>query len=429
MSNSRLESSNIKTEIEDRNRLQEDLMELSTQVMGTDVDGAAKNHSQIIAVIQALFNIQQSRKQLELANSTNTLNAMNLEEILSVTQLLKESAYKFDYLVARCLSSFSSYTQELAAEYLENLKTLFAASNTAINKILAQRYQSLQATTKDHTQIGPQRNTSEQAQPNHQQKANQIQQAFNASHQRASELVKKLENAPWSSSETLTAKDEANYWRNEILDTIDIEMATMKALAKNLDKQLSYANTPIGEHERVLKSTQAQIANLAKTHAALVASATHQEASVHANFNIPARPYIPANIRTKKIKRQTKNADSDDTAVEKKTLLDEISRIKAQIQKMTNNLTNEIPKAVFSKGLKTYKRDKLLTLSRELYVSTNPSLEELRVCVKKFQENLEQCQKDAKLRQGIIRKNCRTLIDSLTTDLDNPQHIFRHKKK
>jgi chromosome segregation ATPase len=143
-------------------------------------------------------------------------------------------------------------------------------------------------------------------------------------------------------------------------------------------------------------------------------------------YNIP----LPVKDQTEQLKRRerTKDPEIEAVAAEKKELLAEIKRIKAEIHNMVENLTNEIPKAMFSKGLKTEKRNTLLSLSRNLYVSDKSSLAELRECADKFRGELAKCQTDAVLRQGTLRKNCRTLIDKLAKDVDSEQHVFRRPK-
>lgn len=63
-----------------------------------------------------------------------------------------------------------------------------------------------------------------------------------------------------------------------------------------------------------------------------------------------------------------------------------------------------------------------------VYVSEKSSLAELRECADKFRGELAKCQTDAVLRQGIIRKNCRTLIDKLAEDIESEQHVFKRPK-
>jgi hypothetical protein len=428
MSGNRFDHSNIEAEINERIRLQEDLTELSNAAMGTNRDGATKNHAQIMAVIQDLFDIQEFRKKLESTRAN--LDVLNLKKILSIQRKLQQRAQEFEHLVEKCLSSYSAPAQALASEYLENLKALRAASNAAIHNILEQKYQSLQVNSEPNTPMGSEENTKQQKKISHQKIADKIQIDFNASHQRASDLIKKLTNNPLDSSKKLTTKDEVIYFRNKILDAINVEITKMKQFAGHLKKELLHTNTPKYDQETLLQSTQKKIDTLAKSHALLVISATQQEASIQASFDIPAPPYIPDSTRTKKLQlQQAKETDSDATALEKQELLAEINRIKTQIQKMTNELTNEISKALLTKDLKTYKRNKLLSLSRNLYVSENSSLDELRICAKQFTDELKQCQSDARLRQGIFRKNCRTLIDSLAKDLSNDQHVFLRPKK
>ena len=423
MGENRSNRSNLKAERIACDHVQAALMELA-EVMGTDEDGEIKNHAQITAVIQLLFDTQEEREHLESTKSVDTLDE---KKIRAAKQVLLARTAEFKQLVEDCFASFSKHTQALASEHLQDLIALYVASYNAINATLNQKYHAMQTNTEANPRVAPKARTTHQEPQNHQQVVTQIQNDFELSYQRASELLKKLQHDPLPPDDTLSAQDEATYLRTEILDAIDIEIKQMQQLEKKLNTSLLHTDLSESDQLSLIKTTQEKLATVSKTHALLGMSALTHEASLRATYKTPERPIIPAYQRTNKLKRQqAQGTDSDDTAAEKKELLAEISRIKSQLQNMTNNLTNEIPQARLDNNLKTYKRNKLLTLSRDLYLSSNPSLEELRKCAKKFSENLKKCQNDAKLRQGIFRRNCRTLIDSLSKDLENNQHAF-HK--
>lgn len=192
MSKNRYDSSNIKSEIDERNRLQEYLTELSIQAMGTDRDGTTKNNAQILAVIQSLYEIQQSREQFEHARAAENLNFLNLKKITSIRKILTEKKQEFKYLVTKCLESYSVNAQELASEYLENVQALFEKSSSAINSILDETYQTLPANSEPDTQIETNEHTNQQEQIRRTKIIHQIQNNFGMSHQRAAELIKKL---------------------------------------------------------------------------------------------------------------------------------------------------------------------------------------------------------------------------------------------
>ncbi len=262
----------------------------------------------------------------------------------------------------------------------------------------------------------------------HEEAARKISSDIQASYDRLDELSKKYEGSfsTANSSAKLTFIDEFFYLSEEILDQTDVEVANMKLLKENLQTELTLSGLPTAQQEEMLQAAQNKIQEVeAQSIEARSAIEPTKELLAQA-YNIP----LPVKDQTEQLKRRqrTKDPEIEAVAAEKKELLAEIKRIKAEIHNMVENLTNEIPKAMFSKGLKTEKRNTLLSLSRNLYVSDKSSLAELRECADKFRGELAKCQTDAVLRQGTLRKNCRTLIDKLAKDVDSEQHVFRRPK-
>ncbi|MCX7118827.1 MAG: hypothetical protein NTZ86_02995, partial [Legionellales bacterium] len=123
-----------------RNRLKQDLTELSVKAMGADRFGEAKNETQITDVIEELYHLQSLQERME---SPTSVDNPDLESIARTKQLLEERALEFNQKLQDCLSSFGS-SQKEALPHLKRIQTLYRASNTAANETLDQKSQSLQ---------------------------------------------------------------------------------------------------------------------------------------------------------------------------------------------------------------------------------------------------------------------------------------------
>lgn len=228
----------------------------------------------------------------------------------------------------------------------------------------------------------------------------------------------------YGSATNLALRDEALYFRTEILDRIYAEIENMKQLKESLQTELSYADDAFTTEQKKPLQEALQILQIE------IESAEQHSDWLRSDLDgIQKRDTEVANIPIMAIPSHPKQThvvepESPKMLIEKQELLTEINRIKNKVQEMINSLDKEIPKTVFGKDLKTHKRNTLLTLSRNLYATENSSLDELRVCVEKYKTELAKCQNDAILRQGVIRKNCRNLIDNLSKDLEQDQHVF-----
>lgn len=185
---------------------------------------------------------------------------------------------------------------------------------------------------------------------------------------------------------------------------------------------------PISKQQEILQSAQNKITPIESQSSLARSGVEDLKRNVAQLYNTP----LPsAHERAERLwhYHTTKSPESGDSTEEKKELLDEIKQIKGQIQSMILNLNHEISGSIFGKDLTTQKRNALLILSRSLYVSANPSLSELQTCIEKFKVELAKCQKDTVLNQGIMRKNCRTLIKGLSQEIADEQHVFNRLKR
>ena len=263
----------------------------------------------------------------------------------------------------------------------------------------------------------------------HEEAARKISSDIQASYDRLDELSKKYEGSFSTPSfpAKVTFMDEFFYLSEEILDQIDAELDNMKQLEESLQTELALSGMPTSQQKEMLQSAQNKIQEVEAQSIEARSGIEPTKELLAQAYNIPLPVKAPA--EQPKHRQRTQDPETEAVAAEKKELLTEIKRIKAEIHNMVENLTNEIPKAMFSKGLKTEKRNTLLSLSRNLYVSDKSSLAELRECADKFRGELAKCQTDAILRQGTFRrKNCRILIDKLAQDVESEQHVFKRPK-
>jgi len=416
MSRAPSDMSPIKKDIAARNRLQDDLMELSFSTMGTDEEDAAKNDEQILSVMQALYDIQMFREGWESDTSYDHNGWIHLGTTVPVKQQLEQNAQTFKDLVNTCLLSYSASSRQRAEAYLKEIQALYDASHAAINAMADQKLSSLGST---------ERNIHQQKHLDNKEIVEKIAIDFQAAKQRIAGLYEELKG--YQSSEKLTDRDEAAFLREIVLDKIGVEIDYIKQLEKQQERALPHTGLSFLEQEKKTLPMQGEIKKVARTYAQHLLYSGQLEGGTRSRYNSPPRPYVESTRRKEKLKRQRDEAPETE-ASEKSQLLVEIKRIKGLIHNMTENLTNEIPKVVFSKGIKIYKRNTLLSLSRKLYVSEKSSLVELRRCVKTFETELAKCQSDAKLRQGSMRKDCRKLIDGLAKELKSETHVFKKPK-
>lgn len=422
--------STIKDEIRERNLLQGKLSDLSVEKMGTDADAAPRNDAQMLSVIQALYDIQVFREGWESDISHDDNTFIDFKKTVSVKHQLEQKAQSFKQLVNQCLLSFSEPSRQDALEYLKEIEALYDASHKKIMAMADQKSQSLfkSSSAESNTKQKEQLRVASDELIKQKQAAHMVEKIssdFQAANNRISQLYIELEG--YYSHKKLTARDEADYFREIILDKIKLEIDQMKQLEKKLKIALPYTSLPFEEQEKKILAKEREMKIINRTYAESVFSSVNIELGTQASYKIPPRLSGTSTdriVRLQRLQEKELKAQSED----KSKLLIEINRIKGLIQNMTENLTHEIPKVVFGQGLKTYKRNKLLILSRKLYVSEQSSLGELRSCVSKFEKELAKCQSDAKLRQGTMRKDCRKLIDSLANELKEEQHIFKGTK-
>lgn len=275
------------------------------------------------------------------------------------------------------------------------------------------------------TRVPQARNSQQQE---HTQAARQIIRDIGASNKRMEGLARELKSRKTlhRDSESIAARDEIEYFLEETLNEFDVEKNNIIQLEQRLKAELAISDLPASEQQEILLLTRMKIQ-------------VNEEASLNLHdvieniiFDTESRydtPPLSSAVRAERLQQpRISEPETEASAAEKKELLAEIKRIKHDIHNMVENLTNEIPQAMFSKDLKTQKRNTLLSLSRTLYVSEKSSLAELHECADKFRGELAKCQTDAVLRQGTFRKNCRTLIDKLANDVESEQHVFRRPK-
>ena len=534
---------NIRTNIEERDRLQQTLTELSVKAMGADRFGEAKNEAQITDVIQELYHVQSLQEGLESPTSAGNTD---LKSIARTKQLLEERALEFNQKLQDCLLSFGS-SQKEAFPHLKRIQALYRASNTAANESLDQKIQALQVADKQSktarvkaperadlnarkvdinaeyrkdlqrivagfnmppeftaeinagTESTPGEHLRFSAHPkahyglaalkaaldetgiSYEEKAKgtermliirqmphkkpgfeaqlkqhyvaalkkidseakatkaatQILKDIQVSQDRLSMLARELQsrNKLDLDSMTLTSRDEVEYFTEETLDELDVEKDNIIQLKERLEAELPLSNMPVDEQKVLLQHTQNRVEAIVISAANMrfLIDTARDKRAIRDSTPLPSSDRIftksGAGPRIDYLKRQgASEAESDASTAEKIELLAEIKRIKGDIHNMVENLTNEIPKTSFSKDLKTQKRNTLLSLSRTLYVSEKSSLTELRECADKFRGELAKCKTDAVLRQGNMRKTCRTLIDDLSKDVESEQHVFKRPR-
>ena len=142
-----LERPNIRADVEERDRLEQDLTELSVRSMPVDSSGKAQNKAQILNVVQELYYVQHLQEELEFTASDE---GVDLETLAFTQQIIEERAGEFKQTLQDCLLSYSgrAASKKLASQYLSKIQILYDASCARIQEIIGQKMQFLQTDQK-----------------------------------------------------------------------------------------------------------------------------------------------------------------------------------------------------------------------------------------------------------------------------------------